>query len=270
MFRLALLLILIWTLPFGAAAQSSTGAAPPKVPTGEVPQREASKRSSRVDAEAPLYYAVGRQVQVFSDAELTRPYLTLGFREPVHLVRREKGRVRVRTAGGAEGYVRPSKVSNVWIRVSKKSRAVYLYRGTRLMKTVKADFGYNNFSDKERRGSTLERDHWRTPEGTFYVVAKNPASQFYKALVLNYPTARDAERGLRRGLISEAEHRAILSAQEEYAVPPMNTALGGWIEIHGDGTGRGQDWTRGCVAVHNDDMNLLWRWAQVGTPVVVQ
>lgn len=268
MLRLALVLILMGALPLAAAAQSSTGA-PPREETA--PETTAPRKAAlRAGAEAPLYYAVDRQVQVFADAALTRPYLTLGFREPVRLVRQQKGRLRVRTEGGAEGYVRASSVSNVWIRVSKKQRAVYLYRGTRLMKTVKADFGYNNFSDKERRGSTTLRDHWRTPEGTFYVVAKNPASQFTKALVLNYPTASDAKRGLRQGLISEAEHRAIVSAQAEHAVPPMNTALGGWIEIHGDGTGRGQDWTQGCVAIHNDDMRLLWRWAQVGTPVVVE
>jgi lipoprotein-anchoring transpeptidase ErfK/SrfK len=53
-------------------------------------------------------------------------------------------------------------------------------------------------------------------------------------------------------------------------MPPMNTELGGWVEIHGDGTGAATNWTRGCVAVTNDDMNTLWWWTQVGTPVLVE
>jgi lipoprotein-anchoring transpeptidase ErfK/SrfK len=50
----------------------------------------------------------------------------------------------------------------------------------------------------------------------------------------------------------------------------MNTKLGGWIEIHGDGTGAATNWTQGCVALHNRDMNTLWWWAEVGTPVRVE
>ena len=220
--------------------------------------------------DAPTYYAVERQASVFARPDSSEVYLRLSFREPVRVLGKNEGWVRIRTEGGATGYVRPSAISDVWIRVSKRQKTVYLYRGARLVSKVRADFGYNNFADKEQRGSRLERDHWRTPEGTFYVVAKNPTSQFYKALVLNYPTTEDAERGLRRGVISEAEHRAIVEAQAAFEMPPMGTALGGWIEIHGDGTGQGQDWTHGCVAVHNTDMNELWRWAQVGTPVIIE
>ena len=227
------------------------------------------------DAQTPspddrLYYATDRQATVYAAPDSSRPYLRLQFREPVHRLGQDDNWCHIRTEDGAKGHVACSAISNVWIRVSKQDRQVYLYEGTRLVKSVRADFGYNAFADKERRGSESNRDHWRTPEGAFYVVAKNPNSKFYKALVLNYPTREDAERGLRQGLISSSEHRAIVEAHRQRQMPPMNTALGGWIEIHGDGTGGGTNWTQGCVAIRNDDIDNLWQWAEVGTPVIIE
>ncbi len=218
----------------------------------------------------PLYYTIEREVTVYHRPNTARPYLTLGFRAPVHVLEKRGDWYRIRTDGGATGYVRAATLSNIWLRVSKQERAVYLYAGTELLGEIPADFGYNVFADKARRGSMLRRDHWRTPEGTFYVVAKNPNSRFYKALVLNYPTREDAVRGYRRGLITRAERDAIIEAQERSVMPPMDTALGGWIEIHGDGTGESRNWTHGCVAVANLHMNVLWQWVQVGTPVLIE
>lgn len=218
----------------------------------------------------PLYYTVEREVTVYHRPNTDQPYLTLGFRAPVQVIEQQGDWYRIRIDGGAVGYVRTDALSNVWIRVSKQERAVYLYAGTELKGKIPADFGFNLFADKAQRGSMLERDHWRTPEGTFYVVAKNPNSKFYKALVLNYPTSEDAERGYRHGLITRAERDAIIEAQERSVMPPMGTALGGWIEIHGDGTGKSRNWTHGCVAVANLHMNVLWHWVQVGTPVLIE
>jgi lipoprotein-anchoring transpeptidase ErfK/SrfK len=50
----------------------------------------------------------------------------------------------------------------------------------------------------------------------------------------------------------------------------MDTALGGMIEIHGDGTGEARNWTHGCVALHNRDLDRLWHRVNVGTPVVIE
>ena len=153
--------------------------------------------------------------------------------------------------------------------MEKSSQTVYVFKGERILERYPADLGTNFFADKERRGSVREPDHWRTPDGVFFVVRKNPYSKFYKALVLNYPNAEDAERGLASGLISKAQHDAIISAENDFRMPPMNTALGGWIEIHGDGTGARSNWTQGCIAVENGHMDELWRWVEVGTPVFV-
>jgi hypothetical protein len=87
--------------------------------------------------------------------------------------------------------------------------------------------------------------------------------------VLNYPTVEDADRGLKEGIISVAEHRQIAGAAEAHRPPPMGTALGGFIEIHGRGTGARTSWTRGCVAIPDTDIDRLWDIVKVGTPVVV-
>lgn len=137
------------------------------------------------------------------------------------------------------------------------------------MDRIPTDLGYNFFSDKERRGSSGDPDHWRTPEGEFFVANKNAYSQFYKAFVLNYPNAEDAARGLEDGLITEEQYEQIVHAENRFQMPPMDTELGGWIEIHGDGTGERQNWTQGCVAIQNVQMDRLWDMIEVGTPVLI-
>lgn len=222
------------------------------------------------DSEGALFYSVERSAVLYHQDDTTRAYLHVGFREPLHVIGDgEQGWKQVRTRDGAHGLMRENMLSNVWIRISKRVQTVFVYRGHELVYRFAADLGYNFYSDKERRGSSAEPDHWRTPEGEFFVVAKNPRSQFYKALVLNYPNAEDAKRGLRDGLISQAEYDAIQRAEEQYAMPPMSTALGGYIELHGDGTGKRNNWTQGCVAIPNAEMDTIWDLVSVGTPVLI-
>ena len=188
------------------------------------------------DVGETIHYVVKRGATVYSEPDGNRAYLRLGFREPIYVLASEGGWSRVRTQDGAQGYVESSALSNVWIRVSKQRKKLYLYKGMDLIMQVPADFGYNAFADKVQRGSSINPDHWRTPEGTFFVVKKNPYSRFYKALVVNYPTAEDARRGYKQGLISKGQHDAIVRAENNFNMPPMTTPLGGMIEIHGDGT----------------------------------
>jgi lipoprotein-anchoring transpeptidase ErfK/SrfK len=250
----------------GARAQSSaSGSSAPvtPVPPAVVPASESV-------ADGRLYYVAARKAMLFNRPDSSAPVGTLPVHAPVHRVDCASAWCEVRTDDGRRGYVYGSAISNVWIRVSKRERRVYLYRGPIRVGTYKADFGYNAFSDKKRRGNTVQADHWRTPEGVFHVIRKNPRSKFYKALVLNYPTAADAERGLEKGIISRGEYRSIVRAHANFEMPPMNTELGGWVEIHGDGTGAATNWTRGCVAVTNADMNELWARVKVGTPVLIE
>lgn len=268
----SVLLVGLLGLAGPAAAQQSAPSAPPA--TAALPGVEEAEEATALPTHRPetaaLSHVVGRATILYNRPDSTAPVRRLPVRTPLHRQECEEGWCRVRTDDGRTGHVPAAAISNVWIRVSKAERRVYLYRGPELAATFKADVGYNTFSDKKRQGSETLRDHWRTPEGVFYVIRKNPSSSFYKALVLNYPTIADAKRGLQDDLISRPEYEAIVNAQRNFRMPPMDTDLGGWIEIHGEGTGAATTWTQGCVAVRNEDMNELWPTVEVGTPVLVE
>ncbi len=216
-----------------------------------------------------LFYSVERGAQVYEEPG-GEPTFKLELQEPIHVIENDGFWHKIRTENGGEGYVERRSVSNIWIRVSKRNKSVYVYEGVKLLKKIPADFGNNVVSDKIKRGGQESPDDWRTPEGSFFVVAKNPNSKYYKALVLNYPNAEDARRGYRQGLISKSEYQAIVRAEAAQSMPPMNTMLGGWIEIHGNGTGGGTNWTQGCIAIENDRMDELWALVEVGTPVLTE
>ena len=235
----------------------------------DIPEFRKVARSQDEFSELPVYYAIERGATLYHASDSSRAYLHLRFREPLQVLEYGPRWTRVQTMDGAAGVVKTEHISNVWIRVSKKEQTLYLYRGPRLMAKYATDLGYNFFADKERRGSAAEPDHWRTPNGEFFVVRKNPQSEFYRAFVLNYPNGEDAERGRRAGLITDSQYEAIIRAERFAEVPPMNTELGGFIEIHGDGTGRRSNWTYGCIAVRNDEIDLLWNFVEVGTPVLI-
>jgi murein L,D-transpeptidase YafK len=100
------------------------------------------------------------------------------------------------------------------------------------------------------------------------VFTKNNKSAFYLSLGISYPNIEDAERGLRDGLISRAQRDAIVKAIGKKATPPQNTALGGDIFIHGNGSS--SDWTWGCVALENEEMKELFDVVPAGTPVTIK
>jgi lipoprotein-anchoring transpeptidase ErfK/SrfK len=153
-------------------------------------------------------------------------------------------------------------LANPKIVVSKSARRLELYSGGHVVREYRVVLGGDPVNDKEREGDS------RTPEGDFYVCVKNERSQFYRSLGLSYPNREDAERGLRDKLITRAQHDRILRAIARKRTPPWNTSLGGEIYIHGGGTSN--DWTAGCVALDNTDMQELFDSVPVGTPVRIE
>ena len=153
-------------------------------------------------------------------------------------------------------------LKNPRIIVFKSKRRLELYSDDVLVRTYKVGLGLNPVPDKKRQGD------YATPEGDFYVFTKNDKSAFYLSLGISYPNAEDAERGLRDGLISQAQHDAIVKALRRKATPPQNTALGGDIYIHGNGAT--SDWTWGCVALENEDIRELFDAVPVGTTVTIK
>ncbi len=258
-----------------ASAQLINHVSPERASADEIRDTARLVEARKADRTRPpegyqaLYYVTERTTTLFKDPSFTEPYIELKRRDPVYLVDKEYSLAEVRTKDGVRGYLPSSHISNVWIRISKSERTAYVYKGGELLKEIPADVGYNAFADKSRRGGN-NRDLWRTPEGRFFVVGKNPNSKYYKAFVLNYPNTEHAERGLKSNLITAAQYRAIVEAEKRSEWPPMNTPLGGMIEIHGNGTNARANWTQGCVALTDQMMDELWPIVEIGTPVLIE
>jgi len=145
--------------------------------------------------------------------------------------------------------------------ITKGKRTLVVFDGDRRIKSYKTVLGFAPKGGKEIEGDG------RTPEGEFYVFTKNPESRFHLSLGVSYPGQEDAERGLREGLISQAEHDEIVAAIAEKRKPLQKTRLGGEIYIHGGGTA--SDWTEGCVALTNDEMTELFDAIPIGAKVTI-
>lgn len=157
------------------------------------------------------------------------------------------------------------------ILIKKSERKLYLYvlegGKEKLAKTYQIALGNNPAGTKRRQGDGA------TPEGDYYITHKNPRSNFYLSLGVSYPNIVDADKGLTDGLITKAQHKAIIDAINAGTKPPQNTRLGGDIFIHGGGTGKlfglVRDWTLGCVALENDEIKELFETIPVKTPVKI-
>lgn len=154
------------------------------------------------------------------------------------------------------------KMENPLIVIRKKERTLELYDGKRLVVIYKIALGFAPAGDKQREGDG------KTPEGEFYIFTKNERSKFYLSLGLSYPNAKDATRGLRDKSISQAEYESILKANREKKMPLQNTKLGGEIYIHGGG--RESDWTKGCIALTDEEIKELFEIIKVGTAVRIK
>ncbi|MBT3297388.1 L,D-transpeptidase [archaeon] len=142
-----------------------------------------------------------------------------------------------------------------YILVDKSSRKLRLYQGNLLIDTFPISLGTDPRSDKIKMGDRS------TPEGIFYVAHKK-VGKFGKALHINYPNIEDAKRGLSSELISKSEYDSILKTNEKCQIPPQNTDLGSYIELHGGGVGR--DWTWGCIALRDKEMSEVYEFSTEG------
>jgi murein L,D-transpeptidase YafK len=145
--------------------------------------------------------------------------------------------------------------------VSKADRLLMVYSDGEVIRRYRVGLGFRPQGPKRWKGDG------RTPEGRYVVAIMNPHSRYFLSLGLNYPMPIDAAQGYKEGRITWAQYQAIRDAFNDGKVPPWNTRLGGEIFIHGHGATR--DWTRGCIALDNADMQELYSLVDVGTPVTI-
>lgn len=146
--------------------------------------------------------------------------------------------------------------------VSKSARRLTLFVDGREVFHARVALGRSPLGHKSREGDG------RTPEGDYAVCTRNDRSRYRRFLGLSYPNLRDAEAGFRAGRLTRAQRDAIAEAVRGRRRPPWDTPLGGEVGLHGGGSGR--DWTLGCVALDDPDIDVLWEACPLGTPVRIE
>ena len=115
----------------------------------------------------------------------------------------------------------------------------------------------------------------KTPLGLFRIGWMNKSTRYHRFLGLTYPDLPAADRALVDGRIDEPQWQAIRRASVAGKVPSQRTPLGGQIGIHGIGSGDRQvhrefNWTNGCIAITNEEIDELLQWVKIGTPVEIR
>ncbi|KAA6457186.1 hypothetical protein DYQ86_22880 [Acidobacteria bacterium AB60] len=135
------------------------------------------------------------------------------------------------------------------ILILKKDHLLELIAGGRIIRVYKVALGRRGLAPKQQKGDG------RTPEGRYVIDSRNAASQYHKALHISYPKADDRRRAAQGGV-----------------------SPGGAIMIHGLPNGKGflgpaqrlYDWTLGCIAVTDAEIDEIWSLVSVGTPVEIR
>ncbi|MGB0660517.1 MAG: L,D-transpeptidase family protein [Mangrovicoccus sp.] len=126
--------------------------------------------------------------------------------------------------------------------VAKDRRKLYLLSGEDVLKSYEISLGFAPQGHKERRGDG------KTPEGLYMIDRRNPNSRYHLSLGISYPNARD------------------VALAKEAGLDP-----GGDIFIHGESAKRedGRDWTAGCIAVKDKEIEEIYAMVRRGTPIYI-
>lgn len=129
-----------------------------------------------------------------------------------------------------------------FIVVNKEARRMYLFHNDDVLRRYNIDLGFAPAGDKKIEGDG------KTPEGQYFIDRRNPNSKFHLSLGISYPNAKDRAEARRLG-----------------------KSPGGDIFIHGKPKpfARDTDWTWGCIAVTNDEMEEIYAMVRNGTPIKI-
>jgi len=133
--------------------------------------------------------------------------------------------------------------------VVKSHRTLTLLSRGKVLRTYKIALGGSPLGAKEEQG-----DH-KTPEGHYILDRRNAKSRFYKSIHVSYPNEQDKQRASERGV----------SAGGDIMIHGLPNGFG-WLNA----THRAMDWTDGCIAVTNAEMDEIWELAPDGTPIEIR
>jgi murein L,D-transpeptidase YafK len=137
---------------------------------------------------------------------------------------------------------------------------------------------YHIASGKGGKGTKRLRGDSKTPLGVYKVTSFKESSRFHYFIQLNYPNLIDAWYGYKNEIIDAENFKRIATAYKKRESPPQDTNLGGFIGIHGLGVTNDKkltihqalNWTNGCIALTNEEINDLRKFVAIGTPVIIK
>ena len=166
--------------------------------------------------------------------------------------------------------VSQAQAGNVRIVIDTEAETLTVMRGSVVVKRFQ-DIAIGRYGKTyfKRQGDN------KTPLGKYRVGWINRESRYYIFLGLTYPDQPAADRALQDGRISETQWQDIRRSLKAGKMPSQHTPLGGYIGIHGLGRGdmaihQQYNWTNGCVALTNGQIDQLLKWARIGTPVEIR
>lgn len=133
--------------------------------------------------------------------------------------------------------------------VLKSDRKLLLLDNGEPFVTFEVALGREPVGPKRREGDG------RTPEGLYHLDWRNPDSQYYRSIHVSYPAARDIRRARQAG-VDPGDNIMIHGLPEEFAWMDEHHAL--------------KDWTEGCIAVTNAEMDVIWNRVPDGTPIEIR
>lgn len=112
------------------------------------------------------------------------------------------------------------------------------------------------------KGAKCMQGDGKTPEGRYFICLVKEEGKYGRSLGLSYPNPQDAQAAYAEGRIDERTLQNVQAAHAERRRPPWGSPLGGEIYLHEGGSDR--DWTAGCIALDEKDMDRLFpHWPQV-------
>lgn len=159
---------------------------------------------------------------------------------------------------------------NSWLLVETEKMTLSVMSGNAAKQIYKhVSLGRGGISTDRIKGDQI------TPLGEYHISRVSTDSPFHLFIGLDYPNLDQAMRALLDGKINARQFGAIRKALAQKKEPPQNTALGGNIGIHGVGSGSPEihkrfNWTNGCVALTNEQVDDLIRRIHVGMRVVIR
>ena len=172
-----------------------------------------------------------------------------------HLFNRANHSLTAKTTSSRRASFKTMPVAPVRIVIDKSSYELYVYDRLGWFATYPVVFGNNSLDDKKMEGDR------KTPEGSFKIANKRVHEKWDRYMGLDYPTA---------------ESLAKFNMRKRRGEIPASASPGGGVGIHGTWPhddyviDNFKNWTNGCISLKNEDVEDLYSYVPVGTPVTIQ